>query len=270
MTLVDIIRRIVPRSLGIVVGVWAINQASRHWLLLKLYLTILHGTPPANMGLDNGYCYYDYGERRVIAPYNAAGVFLEVFQDEVYEQMWRPQYGDTVLDVGAYVGMFTVKAADLVGTAGKVIAIEPSPQNFDLLGRNCEGLGNVGLFKGAIMATSGVGRLYYSKSPAANSLVTRGHGYVEVETITLDELAALFQLDKIDFIKLDAEGAELEVLKGGLGVLEKGVRLSIAAYHTTAEGRQQIGELRAFLRLADYTIRESKGLRSYIYAEKTH
>jgi len=268
MAVVDVVRKIVPRGLGIAVGVWAINQASRNWTMLKWYLTILHGRPPANMGLDNGYCYYDYGGRRIVAPCNAAGVFLEIFQDEVYERIWKPKPRDVVLDIGAYVGMFTVKAARLVGATGKVIAVEPSPENYNLLEQNCEGLGNVALFKGAIMSTSGRGRLYYSRSAAANSLVIRAKRYVEVETIALDELASEFGIDKVDFIKLDAEGAELEVLVGAQKVLERGVRLAIAAYHTTAEGQQELGEIRRFLHSSHYTVVESKGLRSYIYAEK--
>ena len=79
MTVVDIIRKIVPHKARISVGVWAINQASRNWRMLKLYLTVLHGKPPENMGLVNGHCYYDYGDRRILAPQNAAGVFLEIF-----------------------------------------------------------------------------------------------------------------------------------------------------------------------------------------------
>lgn len=270
MTLVDVIRKVVPHRLAITVGVWAINQASRNWVMLKWYLTILHGKPPANMGMDNGYCYYDYGDRRILAPCNAAGVFLEVFQDEVYEQVWRPQPGDIVLDIGAYVGMFTVKAAGLVGMAGKVIAIEPGPENYDLLRWNCEGLGNVALVKKAIMSTTGTGRLYYSKSAAANSLVTQWSRHVEVETITLDELVAELGTDKIDFIKLDAEGAELEVLKGARNVLEKGTRLAIAAYHTIPGGRRELEEVRQFLHQANYVVRHARGLRSYLYAEKTN
>ena len=268
MALVDVIRKVVPHRLAITVGVWAINQASRNWPMLKWYLTILHGKPPANMGMYNGYCYYDYGDRTILAPYNAAGVFLEIFQDEVYEQVWKPEPGQTVLDIGAYVGMFTVKASTLVGEEGRVIAIEPSPENYDLLARNCEALFNVTLVKKAVMATTGTGRLYYSKSAAANSLVIRWKRYVEVETITLDELVEELGLDKVDMIKLDAEGAELEVLKGATETLRKGTRLAIAAYHTTAEGRRELEELREFLYLSDYTLYDAKGLRSYIYAEK--
>lgn len=270
MTLVEVIRKVVPRKLAIPVGVWAIEQASRNWVLLKWYLTILHGKPPENMGLDNGYCYYDYGERRILAPQNAAGVFLEIFQDEVYEQVWKLKPGDVVLDIGAYVGMFTVKAASLVGATGRVIAIEPSPENYELLVRNCEGLSNVALVKKAIMSTTGTGRLYYSRSAAANSLVTHWKRHVEVETTTLDDLVQGLGLDKVDFIKVDAEGAEIDVLKGAQSVLAKGVKLVIAAYHTAPNGEAEVAQVAMLLREAGYKVMHNRGLRSYIYARKDH
>jgi hypothetical protein len=186
--LVDVIRKFVPHRARITVGVWAINQVSHSWPLLKMYMTILRGKVPENMGLVGNHCYYDYNGTRILAPKNAAGVFMEIFQDEVYEQVWKPKEGDTVLDIGAYVGMFTVKASKMVGEQGRVIAIEPSPENYAALIGNCRNLHNVTLVNQAVMSRNGTGKLYYSKSAAANSMVVKWPEYVEVETITLDSL----------------------------------------------------------------------------------
>ena len=268
MTVATLARKVLPPRARITAGVWVINMASCNWPLLRMYLSILHGRAPQNMGLTEEHCYYDYEGRRIMAPKNAAGVFMEIFQEEVYEQVWRPREGDTIIDIGAYVGMFTVKAASLVGATGKVIAIEPSPENYDLLARNCEDLHNVTLVKKAIMATNGMGRLYYSKSAAANSLVTRWKEYVEVQTITLDDLVEELGLDKVDIIKVDAEGAEIDVLKGARKVLAKGTRLVIAAYHTAPNGKAEIAQVVTALHAADYRATRVRGLRSYIYAEK--
>jgi len=268
MALADVIRKVIPHKLRISVGVWAINMASHNWSLLKAYLTILHGKPPGNMGLVGGHCYYDYDGRRILAPKNAAGVFLEIFQDEVYEQVWKLNPGDVVLDIGAYVGMFTVKASLAVGNKGKVVAIEPSPDNYAILIGNCVSLDNVTLVQKAIMAKNGTGKLYYSKSAAANSLVVKWKKYIEVETITLDDLVAELKLDRIDLIKIDAEGAELDVLKGAQKVLARGTRLVIAAYHTTPNGESEIFQVVETLRKANYDGICNQGLRSYVYAEK--
>lgn len=268
MAIVDVIRKIVPPKARITAGVWAINMASHNWPLLRMYLSILHGRTPENMGLTENYCYYDYDGRRILAPKNAAGVFMEIFQEEVYEQVWRPKAGDIVVDIGAYVGMFTVKASMAVGGYGKVIGVEPCPENHAMLVGNCRGLGNVALVRKAIMARNGKGKLYYSKSAAANSLVTRWRHYVEVETITLDDLMEELGVEQVDFVKVDAEGAELDVLRGATKTLEKGTRLAIAAYHTAPNGGDEIEQLADMLGEAMYKVRRLKGLRSYIYAEK--
>ena len=268
MALADIIRAVMPHRIRITVGRWSIDQASRSWTTLAWYLTILHGRRPKNMGIANGYCYYDFGDRRILAPQNAAGIFMETFVGEAYERVWRPEEGDTVLDIGAYVGMFTIKASKAVGPTGRVIAIEPSPENYALLKRNCKGLGNVTLIRKAIWSSNGVERLYYSKSPAANSLVTSWKDYVEVETTTLDNLMRELGLDNVDFIKLDAEGAELDVLKGAGETMSKGTRIVIAAYHTAPNGEAEIEQVAELLGKAGYTATQRRGLRSYLHAER--
>jgi len=268
MTVATLARKVLPPRARITAGVWVINMASCNWPLLRMYLSVLHGRAPQNMGLTEDHCYYDYDGRRILAPKNAAGVFMEIFQEEVYEQVWRPREGDTVIDIGAYAGMFTVKASMAVGEHGKVIAVEPCPENCAMLVGNCRGLGNVTLVRKAVMAENGTGKRYYSKSAAANSLVTKWKHYVKVETITLDDLVNELGLDKVDFIKVDAEGAELDVLRGGRDTLARGTRLAIAAYHTAPNGENEIEQVIDILREADYKAIRVKGLRSYIYAEK--
>ena len=268
MTLSDVIRKTIPHRARITAGVWSINLASHSWPVLKAYLTVLHGKPPSNMGISGGHCYYDYQGRRIIAPQNAAGVFLEIFKDEVYERVWKPKPGDVVIDIGAYVGMFTVKASLAVGPSGRVIAVEPCPENHTMMVRNCKGLTNVIPVQKAIMAQKGTGRLYFSKSAAANSMITQWGTYVDVETVTLDQLVSDLHLPWVNYIKLDAEGAEIDVLKGATETLRRGTRIVIAAYHTTENGEKEIGTLKTMLRGAGYSVTQARGLRSYLNAEK--
>lgn len=268
MALADIIRMVIPSRLRIAVGIWAINLASHREIILRVFLTVLYGKTPGKIGLTKTHSYYDYKGHRILAEKHDAGVFLEIFQAEVYEQIWHPHLGDVVIDIGAYVGMFTVKASEAVGCAGQVIAIEPCPESFRLLKTNTDGYLNVRLIKAAIMNEIGMGKLYYSKAKAANSLIKQSNKYIEVETMTLDWLLKSLQLSRVDFIKIDAEGAELEVLKGATETLAKGTRLVIAAYHTAKDGKREIGEVAKYLQDIGYKIIYKKGLRSYINAEK--
>lgn len=268
MQLTELIRRILPGKLTMTLAVWSIKMAAKNRFTLKCYLALLYGKKPLNVGLTKSQCYYDYGRHRIFAPKIDAGIFVEIFQDNVYDKVWSPQPGDTVIDVGAYVGMFSVKASEAVGYTGQVIAVEPCPQTFRLLKENTAGCLNVRIMKVAIMNQTGISKLYYSQSAAANSLIVQSGKYVEVETITLDQLAKRLKLSKVDFIKIDAEGAGLEILQGAIETLTKGTRLAIAAYHDAKDGKREIDVVTKFLKDVGYQIIYQRGLRSYVYAEK--
>lgn len=268
MRLSELIRAILPSKLTMMLAVWSISLAATNWFTLKCYLTLFYGKVPLKLGLTKTQCYFDYKGHRIFAPKSDAGIFVEIFQDNVYEQVWQPQLGDTVIDIGAYVGMFTVKASEAVGNTGQVIAVEPCPETFRMLKDNCAECRNVRLVKVAIMNQVGLSRLYYLKSAAANSLVAQRGKYVEVETITLDRLVKRLNLNKVDFIKIDAEGAGLDILEGATETLRKGTRLVIAAYHDAKDGKREIDVVVKFLKDAGYQITYQKGLRSYVYAEQ--
>lgn len=266
--IVNILRLLVPAKARIVVGVWLINRMSCCWPLLYAYLRIMHGKVPRGMGLQGNHCYMDYYGRRILAPKNTAGVFLEIFQDKVYEQVWSPQPGDTVLDIGAYVGMFAVKASHIVGSGGEVIAIEPCHSTFSQLEENCSNLENISLVNKAVMDYEGDGRLYSSASAAANSMMVEQTNYEVVKVDTVDSILAGLGIDHIDFVKMDAEGSELAVLKGAARLLENGTKLAIAAYHTVPYSGSQVDAIERYLRGIGYSVTKKKGLRSYLYARK--
>src|SRR5215216_2460824 len=59
-------------------------------------------------------------------------------EDDIIEHNFTPKNGDIVIDVGAHIGPYTLKASKLVGLNGKVVAIEAAPDNFDILNRNIQ------------------------------------------------------------------------------------------------------------------------------------
>ena len=119
----------------------------------------------------------------------------------------------TVIDAGANIGVFTVIAA-LQAKGGRVFAIEPVNENFRLLKANVEanGLENVVLVKKAISDTAGTTRMYMT-NPGSTSILepTTPDRPIEVEicqSITINELLETNKLDRVDFMKMDIEGAE--------------------------------------------------------------
>lgn len=143
-----------------------------------------------------------------------AGVYESEVQNALAERL---SPGDVAFDVGAHLGFFTLLMARLVGPEGRVVSVEADP----FMGRNLEAnlvrndSGNVT----AVRAAAGTLAVERRFTPGAGGGI--GHladdGAIAVEGTTLDLLAERFGPPKL--IKVDVEGAELEVLAGGARLL---------------------------------------------------
>jgi FkbM family methyltransferase len=128
--------------------------------------------------------------------------------------------GDWVVDVGANVGFYTKRLAELVAPDGRVLAFEPVPETFVLLANNLEScsISNVTLFNVAVSETAGMAAMSiprFDDSGLKNfyqaRLLAEGESDLTVLTVSLDSL----RIPKtIKLVKIDAEGHELSVLKG--------------------------------------------------------
>ena len=131
--------------------------------------------------------------------------------------------GDIVIDIGANIGYYTLQFAKLVRSAGKVIAFEPDPENFELLRRNVEINGyNITLERRAVSNRSGRVQLYRSPLNTADHRIfdsRDGRLSVEVDAVRLDDY--LGDLDRVNFIKMDIQGAEGVALDGMIALLER-------------------------------------------------
>jgi FkbM family methyltransferase len=192
-------------------------------------------------------------------------VLMEIFHFNIYEKFYKIKKKDVVVDAGAFVGMFAAKAAKAVGRKGKVIAIEPEKENLEFLKRNIEEnrLENIVVIGKGLWYEKGKKRLYLGYSSSA-SLVYPASRWMEVEVDTLDNLISELNLN-VDFIKMDVEGAELEVLKGAEKVLGGNLNIVIGAYHKL-NGEQTYKKIVPFLEARNFTVRRSGGI---VYASKS-
>lgn len=188
-----------------------------------------------------------YGDQKKLSKmkdYPSFGSFFEILYEvvclSVYERGYRLKRGDTVVDIGAHVGTFAVKAAHAIGNEGTVIAIEPEPNNFALLLRNIEanGLTNVVPVQEGAWNTKGKSELHLASHQGADSLRTdtfhrmkERDESITVEVDTVDNMLRELGLCQVDFIKMDIEGSEMEALEGMDQILRTDVKLAIAAYH---------------------------------------
>jgi FkbM family methyltransferase len=137
-------------------------------------------------------------------------------------ELFRPNPGDTVLDVGANIGSYTLMLANLVGKSGKVVAIEPNPKAFRILERNVSvnGTTNVILEPVACSDKSGMLDLHFGDNIGAASGEEGVHkaevipNVARVEMLPLDSLVDRLGLQRVDWVKIDTEGMERRVIDG--------------------------------------------------------
>lgn len=152
----------------------------------------------------------DVGISRELAIY---GVHEKKSSEEV-KSIITP--GMIILEVGANIGYYALLETRLAGPRGYLYAMEPAPFNFNLLQRNLKlnNLNNHSLFNTAAGAESGVAKFLLSGRSNLSTFIEREDltgEEVDVNVITLDEF---MEDKKVDFIRMDVEGYEKEILKG--------------------------------------------------------
>lgn len=147
--------------------------------------------------------------------------------------------GDLVLDVGGNVGQYTVLFGSLVAPNGKVVAFEPDPLSKKMLARNVALNGfsdRIQIEELALFDTNGTHSFFSAGGEATASLVAAASGggkgtsvsggqEFTVKTMRLDDYLSSKNLKSPDWIKLDAEGAEINILNGARDVLQSQAKI---------------------------------------------
>lgn len=161
----------------------------------------------------------------VVLPDAVSGV---IYQYRYFEEgltdtlLQRLRPGMTFFDVGAHMGYFSLLASRLVGDAGQVHSFEPTPRTFKILKANTCRRKNIRLNNNAVFSRDATLELtdFGIRRPAFNTLF--GHGDAEadadaqrydVKAISIDNYCASTGA-RPDFVKIDAEGAEVDIVEG--------------------------------------------------------
>jgi FkbM family methyltransferase len=198
------------------------NRGSRFFLRrVRVALTprsALLRTRLQNGAIIEGYNREGYGGR---------GIY--VYGDSLEPELCCLQHflgrGQVFVDIGANVGVFTVKAAKEVGNDGLVISVEPFIESALRLSHNvrANGYSNVRMRNFCIGRHTEHSRLHlHQGKPNSFSLVANGNGNGKAKTdslsvlsVSLDDLCRWEKLERLDYLKIDAEGAEAAILEGG-------------------------------------------------------
>lgn len=147
--------------------------------------------------------------------------------------------GDVFVDCGANIGYFSIIAGHIIGETGKVVAIEANPTTYKLLERNLEE-NNFGIsIHCALNTCAGDVELFMPIAGGDVFSSLKKGGYVKgsvrsfkVKAKTLDDVIQEEQLNKVDVVKIDIEGAELDVLNSAPYILSTLRPIVITEYGT--------------------------------------
>ncbi len=137
--------------------------------------------------------------------------------------LYWPSPGAVAIDAGAFIGRHTLSLARAVGPTGRVLAIEPHPAHWDMLSENVElnSYKHVECIPCALGARTGQAKLRFDRESSTASLCGPGDNLAVVEVLQLDELLSDRAIRTIDFLKVDVEGYEREVLTGAREALTR-------------------------------------------------
>ncbi len=141
----------------------------------------------------------------------------------------KAKSGDVVIDAGAFTGNTTTYFAQCVGARGKVYAFEPMATSFAFLQENTAHLPQVYAVQAGISNKDGQIYIEEQNSPGA-SILRQGDVCIEVRTI--DAFVQEQAIEKIDFLKMDIEGSEMDALAGAVHTIRKyRPKMAICVYH---------------------------------------
>jgi FkbM family methyltransferase len=157
---------------------------------------------------------------------------------------------DVVIDIGAHIGAFSVWAARQA-TSGQVYAFEPNNENHSLLEENktLNGLTNLQTFNLAVSDHDGEATLFNSghSSVSHSFFETDAQNKTTVRTISLADILRVNQIDKVNYLKIDAEGAEYLIILSTPPIVLRQIDKIFIEYHDYLDHGYNYRELETYL-----------------------
>jgi len=142
----------------------------------------------------------------------------ELMHEPEVRKVFQPDKNEVVVDIGAHVGTYSIRLAK---RAKLVIAIEPNPSTFQILKHNIK----LNELKNVLAINAGIGRengiMYLEDLDEYGWTKLCRIGEIPVKVRSLDSLREELKIEKVDWIKMDTEGMEIDVLYGAKQTLTK-------------------------------------------------
>jgi len=210
---------------------------------------------------------YSYGDLKLVSiPPNCDLLPVpEIWSAHVYDKLIPLKTGMTVIDIGANIGIFALYASQKIGETGKVIAFEPEPISYGALEENIKQAFNVIPVKVGLWSECGCKEICPTSNLVTSSYFQCANG-VETQIARLDKILPKLGITHVDFVKIDAEGAAMQILEGATEILPSIENFAIAAYHR----QENANQIESFLREYGFRtkILRRYGLYPFVYATR--
>ena len=230
-----------------------IKQIENWHTPIKLYLGISN---------KDDIVYFKNGTKCIVRNKSDAIAFFENYFLKVNNpnKKFEIKNDDIVIDIGAHIGYFTMYAANNANQ-GTVYSIEPYKESFEILKKNLKlnNITNVKTFNAAISKVTKEITLYIDKNNEIGNSIFRTNNTTEskkINSFNLDDFVKNNKIEKIDFLKLDCEGAEFEILLNFNKELMKKIKKISAEIHEN-NNTHSLDELVIFLRKNNFEVSTS-------------
>lgn len=214
-----------------------------------------------------------HGVKLLIDPAKDKGVELALYQTGTYEKGTIQLLGDFLkkgsvfMDIGANIGLMSTIASKIVGEKGRVYAVEANPKTIEVLRHNCaiNLCENIEILPIALASEKGSAILYenWNVNRGGASLISQGdeHGI----TVSKERLDDLFSPESpVHLVKIDVEGFELEVLKGGIAwfkTQQPVFIIEVSTQRSNQEGATPESIMSFVAELGNYSFYKQKGTK---------
>jgi FkbM family methyltransferase len=187
-----------------------------------------------SFSLDKGiYCSTDNKSWKI---FTKNALYFIVKDVNRYERFYKVLEGDVIIDAGANEGILTLIYSKKVKTSGKVFAFEPDRVNINTFNANLnlnKNTSNITLSDKGLWNKTGMIE-FYEAGTVASSVFYQDEKSIKknISVISIDDFVASEKINKLDFIKMDIEGAEIQALEGARNtILSLMPHFTIASYH---------------------------------------
>ena len=236
-------------------AMWNVSRYRKYYGTSKALRALLHyayvATKKRRTTKPNDYVVNINGYKLAVIP-GDLGISSELLMFKTHEPLTTKllskelKKGMICLDVGSNIGYYTLLESKIVGADGKVIAIEPSPQNFQHLKKNLEiqNAKNVDAYNFAASDKNGeVNFLVYRES---NGSFTIPDGeetdipgdIIKVTAKTMDSFLEELNINHVDFVRMDVEGYESHIIQGMINIIKKSKPMFQIEVHASILGKE--------------------------------